>query len=195
MYIHICYLCPYRYTDVVCLLTEWYDTKSNIKLGGFQSQLQASYVSSHTEELWYNETVCRWLYIYIGGWGIRKQARNKSKIPEQLVPTRKKKPPHTYLLSTFFHSHRNWMKRIKQVVLTLEVSCVLVLFLFHPTTSHNWHSSCQWLYYNSFIINCFFFLYPKLSNMKYYSFIVQHNFSCAWSCNKKGNIDSRPCIY
>ena len=35
------------------------------KLGGFQSQLEASYVSSHTEELWYNETVCLWMTIYI----------------------------------------------------------------------------------------------------------------------------------
>ena len=33
------------------------DTKFNVKLGGFRPQLQASYVSSHTEELWYNETV------------------------------------------------------------------------------------------------------------------------------------------
>ena len=40
---------------MVPLLTERYD--SNVKLGGFRSQLQASYVSSHTEELWYNETV------------------------------------------------------------------------------------------------------------------------------------------
>ena len=51
--------------DVVCLLAERYDTKSNIRLGGFQFQLQASYMSSHTEELWYNETVCGWLSIYI----------------------------------------------------------------------------------------------------------------------------------
>ena len=29
-----------------------YDTKSNIKLGGFQSQVEASRVSSHTDELW-----------------------------------------------------------------------------------------------------------------------------------------------
>ena len=35
-----------------------YDTKSNVKLGGFRSQLEVSYVFSHTEELWYNETVC-----------------------------------------------------------------------------------------------------------------------------------------
>ena len=37
--------------DVVRLLTERSDTKSNEKLGGFRFQLQASYVSSHTEEL------------------------------------------------------------------------------------------------------------------------------------------------
>ena len=47
------------------LLAEWYDTKSSIKLGGFWSQLQASYVSSNTEELWYNKTVCLWMTIYI----------------------------------------------------------------------------------------------------------------------------------
>ena len=39
--------------------------KSNVKVGEFRSQLQASYVSSHTEELWYNETVCLWMTIYI----------------------------------------------------------------------------------------------------------------------------------
>ena len=49
---------PYNFRAyVVHLLAERYDTKSNIKLGGFQSQLQASYLSSHTEELWYNKTV------------------------------------------------------------------------------------------------------------------------------------------
>ena len=47
------------------MLAERYDTKSNVKLGGFRSQLQASYVSSHTEELWYNETVWLWITIYI----------------------------------------------------------------------------------------------------------------------------------
>ena len=51
--------------DVVRLLAKRYDTKSNVKLCGFQSQLQASYVSSHIEELWYNETVCLWMTIYI----------------------------------------------------------------------------------------------------------------------------------
>ena len=44
---------------------ERYDTKSNVKLGGFQSQLEVSCVSSHTEELWYNETVCLCMTIYI----------------------------------------------------------------------------------------------------------------------------------
>ena len=43
--------------DVVRLLAERYDAKFNVKLGGFRSQLQASYVSSHTEKLGYKETV------------------------------------------------------------------------------------------------------------------------------------------
>ena len=50
---------------MVRLLDERSDTKSNVKLGRFRSQLQASYVSSHIEELWYNETVCQWMTIYI----------------------------------------------------------------------------------------------------------------------------------
>ena len=50
---------------MVRLLTERSNTKSNVKLGGFRSQLQASYVSSYTEELWYNETVSLWMTIYI----------------------------------------------------------------------------------------------------------------------------------
>ena len=50
---------------MVRLLAGRSDTKSNVKLGGFRSQPQASYVSSHTEELWYNETVCRWIKIYV----------------------------------------------------------------------------------------------------------------------------------
>ena len=44
---------------------EWYETKSNVKLGGFRSQFQASYVSSHTEEVWYNETVGLWMTMYM----------------------------------------------------------------------------------------------------------------------------------
>ena len=39
----------------VCV-AERLDTMSSIKLGGFQSQLEASCGSSHTEELLYNET-------------------------------------------------------------------------------------------------------------------------------------------
>ena len=46
-------------------LAERYDTNTNVKLGGFGSQLQASYVSSHIEALWYNETVSQWMTIYI----------------------------------------------------------------------------------------------------------------------------------
>ena len=48
---------------MVRLLAERSDTKSNVMLGGFRPQLQASYVSSQTEELWYNETVCGWQYM------------------------------------------------------------------------------------------------------------------------------------
>ena len=55
---------PYNFwADVVRLLAERYDIKSNIKLGGFRSQLQASNMSSHAEELWYSETVCLWMTI------------------------------------------------------------------------------------------------------------------------------------
>ena len=50
---------------MVRLLAERSDNKSNVKLGGFRPQPQASYVSSHTEKLWYNETVCLWMTIYI----------------------------------------------------------------------------------------------------------------------------------
>ena len=46
-------------------LAERKDIKSNVKLVGIQSQLEASSVSSHTEELWYNETVCLWMTIHI----------------------------------------------------------------------------------------------------------------------------------
>ena len=50
---------------MIRLLAERSDTKSNVKLGGIRSQIQASYVSSHSEELWYNETVSLWMTIYI----------------------------------------------------------------------------------------------------------------------------------
>ena len=61
-----CYIIPYNSLAImVHLLAEQSDTKSNVKLGEFQSRLQLSNVSSHTEELWYNETVCLWMTIYI----------------------------------------------------------------------------------------------------------------------------------
>ena len=54
-------------------MAERYDAKSNVKLIWFRSKFQASYMYSHTEEMWSNETV--WLmsltlltlliYIYI----------------------------------------------------------------------------------------------------------------------------------
>ena len=47
---------------MVRLLAESYNTKSNVKLGRFRSQLHASYVSSPTEELLYNE-VYLWMTI------------------------------------------------------------------------------------------------------------------------------------
>ena len=53
------------FADVVRLLAKQSDAKSNVKLGGFRSQFQASDVSRHTEELWYSETVCLWITIYI----------------------------------------------------------------------------------------------------------------------------------
>ena len=46
-------------------MAERLDTMSRVKLGGFRFQLEASCVSSHTEELWYNETICLWMTIYI----------------------------------------------------------------------------------------------------------------------------------
>ena len=42
-------------------LAELYDNQSNVKLGGFQSLVEASYVSRHIEELWYN---CLWMTTY-----------------------------------------------------------------------------------------------------------------------------------
>ena len=54
---------------MVRLMAERYDTKSIVKLDRFRSQLQAFYMYSHTEELWYNKTLRLWMtirvYIYI----------------------------------------------------------------------------------------------------------------------------------
>ena len=43
----------------VCVCV-WY---FEIETCGFRSQLQATYESRHTEELWYYEIVCEWQYI------------------------------------------------------------------------------------------------------------------------------------
>ena len=53
----------YIYAGILCVLAEWYDTKSNVKLGRFQSQLQVSYMSSHTDKM--KQSVSEWQYIYI----------------------------------------------------------------------------------------------------------------------------------
>ena len=37
----------------------------NVKSAGFWSQLEASQVFSHTDEFWYNKTICLWKTIYI----------------------------------------------------------------------------------------------------------------------------------
>ena len=47
--------------------------QADIKLAKFRSQLEASSVSSHTEELWYNERVYLWMTKYIQ-WKTRKKA-------------------------------------------------------------------------------------------------------------------------
>ena len=39
--------------------------RPSVKLGGFRSHFEASNVSRHSEELWYNETVCLLMTIYI----------------------------------------------------------------------------------------------------------------------------------
>ena len=38
---------------------------TEVKSAGFRFQLESSCVYSYTEELWYNETVCSWMTIYI----------------------------------------------------------------------------------------------------------------------------------
>ena len=50
----------YSRADVCRLLAEQYDTKSNVNLGRFQSQLEVSCMSSQTDELWMT------IYIYMG---------------------------------------------------------------------------------------------------------------------------------
>ena len=70
-----CVIIPER--TYVAEMAERLDTNSRVKISMFRSHLEASCVSSYTEELWYNETVCGWqhshphayiyIYIYIYG--------------------------------------------------------------------------------------------------------------------------------
>ena len=60
---HLCIIIPEQM--YVVKMAERLDTMSSMKSGGFRSQLEASCVSSHTEELSYNEAVCLWMIIYI----------------------------------------------------------------------------------------------------------------------------------
>ena len=67
--------------DVVRLLAEQYNTKSNVKLSRFWSQLQSSYVSSHPEELWYNESLSVDDNIYINTHAHTYKSRSKCSKP------------------------------------------------------------------------------------------------------------------
>ena len=55
-------------------MAERLDAMSRIKLGRFQSQLEELCMSSDTEVLWYNETVCLWMTIYIYIYILEKNA-------------------------------------------------------------------------------------------------------------------------
>ena len=41
------------------------DISSSEKLSGFRFSFEASCVTTRTEELWYNETICLWMTIYM----------------------------------------------------------------------------------------------------------------------------------
>ena len=51
------------YVGLLVAVRLWY--QADIKLAVFWSQLEASRMSSHNDELWYNETVFLWMTIYI----------------------------------------------------------------------------------------------------------------------------------
>ena len=56
------------YTSSMTWLAERYDIKSNVKLGGFRSQLRAAYVSSHIKVVVIqrnSRSVNDYIYIYI----------------------------------------------------------------------------------------------------------------------------------
>ena len=47
------FVMPNNFRAEACrLMAERYDSKSNVQLGVFQSQLEASFIDNHTEELW-----------------------------------------------------------------------------------------------------------------------------------------------
>ena len=53
------YIMPYNSLAQVCQLkAERNNSKFKVKSGGFESQIEVSYMSSHTDDLWYNKTVC-----------------------------------------------------------------------------------------------------------------------------------------
>ena len=58
-------MCYNSQADVCHLVAERQDIKSNVKLGEFWSQLEASCVSHHTELLWFSKTVCLWMTMCV----------------------------------------------------------------------------------------------------------------------------------
>ena len=65
---------------------------TNVKLAEFRSQLAVSRVSSHIEELWYNETACLWMtiyiYIYIYIYTLRRKTLKDEKIMKEVEKNR-----------------------------------------------------------------------------------------------------------
>ena len=76
----------YSWVDVCRLLAKRYDTKFDINMGGFQSQLKAFCVSSHTDELWYNETVHLWMIIGLVGRVFANGPGDLGSIPDRVIP-------------------------------------------------------------------------------------------------------------
>ena len=129
---------------------------TNVKSVRFQSQLEASHGSSHTGELWYNETVCLWQYIFTHTntytdfvnqslsfliaevqveWGTNQ--RYKSPVPRKI-----KKLTIWCLLSISSHFYvlRDWIEREQKVLILKQV----VFFVLR----HYQHSSHRRLCYN-----------------------------------------------
>ena len=122
------YIMPYNSrTDVVCLLAEQYDTKSNLKLGGFRSQLHASYVSSHTEELLYNETHTHthiYIYIYIVTIGLNKHTI------------------YIYIVTINLNEHTSMMDLVKIELISLLIKFVICLVSIPFLSAEHFPYSC-----------------------------------------------------